>query len=121
MTGSPELDEAAVGVTAPSVAPADEVGAGDAAFWGASRYRSGGVGWREFLAIDDGDDADFTTTAAVVTGDDESAAVAVALNPPRSALSELASSSWPEPVQSDPAPEAFGSWSTSPDDLLPSR
>ena len=65
--------------------------------------------------------ADFTTTAAVVTGDDESAAVAVALNPPRSALSELASSSWPEPVQSDPAPEAFGSWSTSPDDLLPSR
>ncbi len=86
---------------------------GDAAFWGTSSYRSGGVDWREFLDIDDGDESGFTEPHPTdLTPETPAVApTSVELASRRVELSELAATT----------SEAFGSWSDSPDDLLPSR
>ncbi len=96
-TRSAEVDGAEM------IAPSGAGTAADAAFWATSSYRSGGADWREFLSIDaDHDDAEFTASFAAVRN---------------------AESARPEVEAMEPAPEAdaFGSWITAPDDLLPSR
>ncbi len=126
-----DFDDATPGPAA-AIPPADAIGAGDAAFWGASSYRSGGVGWREFLAIDEGDDSGFAAFADAEPGTEALSTTApppaaLELTPWRQAAwSELAASEW-RPIEAtddpiaQPAFDAFGSWSESPDDLLPFR
>jgi hypothetical protein len=97
----------------------------DAAFWGAGTYRSGGVDWREFLDIDDGEDPGFAEPAPPVPASDAPvAATAVELASRRDELHELAATAERSDAfdsTESTESEAFGSWSASPDDLLPFR